>query len=192
MRPFCFESSWASVWSNLTPPGVSSTRNDSSRPFFRRCSTASKTGSAMITMPGPPPYGGASTFLCLSLEKSRRLTRLTVTWPCSWARFRMLSPTTPENIEGKSVTTSMITGAPQQLRRAPPCYRGTCHYHYRLFEVKSFRGAGALRGLFMDRGMPRGENERMTITKTTRQIAKDDAILTQGQASNHEILFLAK
>ena len=32
----------------------------------------------------------------------------------------------------------------------------------------------------------------MTITKTTRQIAKDAAILTQGQASNHEILFLAK
>jgi CRP-like cAMP-binding protein len=32
----------------------------------------------------------------------------------------------------------------------------------------------------------------MTITKTTRQIAKDAAILTQGAASNHEILFLAK
>jgi CRP-like cAMP-binding protein len=32
----------------------------------------------------------------------------------------------------------------------------------------------------------------MTITKTTRQVAKDAAILVQGQASNHEILFLVK
>lgn len=32
----------------------------------------------------------------------------------------------------------------------------------------------------------------MAITKTTRQIAKDAAILTQGQPANHEILFLVK
>ena len=32
----------------------------------------------------------------------------------------------------------------------------------------------------------------MTITKITRQIPKDAAIVTQGQASNHEILFLTK
>lgn len=32
----------------------------------------------------------------------------------------------------------------------------------------------------------------MTITKTTRQIAKDAAILVEGQDSNHEILFLTK
>jgi len=33
---------------------------------------------------------------------------------------------------------------------------------------------------------------RMAITKTTRQVAKDAAILTQGQPSHHEILFMAK
>lgn len=32
----------------------------------------------------------------------------------------------------------------------------------------------------------------MTILKSTRQIPKDAAILTQGQASNHEIFFLTK
>ena len=36
------------------------------------------------------------------------------------------------------------------------------------------------------------ENGPMTILKSTRQIAKDTAILVQGQASNHEILFLTK
>ena len=36
------------------------------------------------------------------------------------------------------------------------------------------------------------ENEPMTILKSTRQIGKDTAILVQGQASNHEILFLTK
>ena len=32
----------------------------------------------------------------------------------------------------------------------------------------------------------------MAITKTTRQVAKDAAILVQGHPSNHEILFLVK
>src|SRR4030095_13271698 len=198
MRPFCFESSWASVCSNRTPPGVSSTRKASSRPFFLRCSTASKTGSAMITMPGPPPYGGASTFLCLSLEKSRRLTRLIFTWPCSWARFRMLSPTTPENIEGKSVTTSMITCAPRNSGVHPPCgepieaTEGAAIITIG-FSGSSLFGPGGGSRAFLWTPPFFGERiPAMTITKMTRQIPKYAAIVTQGQASNHEILFLNK
>lgn len=44
----------------------------------------------------------------------------------------------------------------------------------------------------MDSAPPFRDYIAMTITKTSRQIAKDAAILVQGQASNHEILFLVK
>ena len=44
----------------------------------------------------------------------------------------------------------------------------------------------------MDSAPPHWDYIAMTITKTTRQIAKDAAILVQGQASNHEILFMVK
>src|SRR5262245_28002174 len=68
----------------------------------------------MITMPGPPPYGGASTLRCLSVVKSRRSTSRISTAPLSCAILRMLPPRTPWNIAGKSVTTSM------RMEPAPP------------------------------------------------------------------------
>jgi hypothetical protein len=69
---------------------------------------AASSGSAFITMPGPPPYGVSSTVRCLSFVKSRGLTVSTVITPASRAR-----PTTPPAVEssarsissGRTVTT---------------------------------------------------------------------------------------
>ena len=58
-------------------------------------SIAASSGSAFITMPGPPPYGVSSTVRWRSCVKSRGLTVSTVIVPASRAR-----PTTPAVSDG--------------------------------------------------------------------------------------------
>src|SRR5690554_826500 len=66
-------------------------------------STASKTGSGLSTMPGPPPYGVSSTVRRRSWAKSRRLTISISTNPFSQALLIILLEKGPVDICGNRV-----------------------------------------------------------------------------------------
>ena len=83
-----------------------------------------RSGSASITIPGPPPYGRSSTVRCLSVTKSRGFQTPSRHSPRCSAR-----PVTPNRaacptISGNSVTTSIRIlrsgrGQPRSVIRAP-------------------------------------------------------------------------
>src|SRR5262249_33790701 len=65
---------------------------------------AARSGSAFITMPGPPPYGVSSTVRCRSVVKSRGLTVSTAITRASRAR-----PTTPAVSAGSISSGRIVT-----------------------------------------------------------------------------------
>ena len=70
---------------------------------------ASKTGSGLITMPGPPPYGRSSTVRWRSVANSRKSTVDTSSAPFSRAMPTMLSSRKASNRRGKRVRTWTFT-----------------------------------------------------------------------------------
>src|SRR5262245_8088444 len=80
-------------------------------------SSARKSGSGFITIPGPPPYGTSSTTRCRSVVKSRRSRTFTSSVPRSIARFRMPAATSGSTIAGKIVTMSTVIQFKQSIRR---------------------------------------------------------------------------
>src|SRR5687768_1376945 len=69
-------------------------------------SSARSSGSASITMPGPPPYGRSSTVRYRSAVKSRGFHVVSEYSPASSARLVIPLPVIAANISGNSVTTS--------------------------------------------------------------------------------------
>src|SRR2546427_3647687 len=106
MSPGSAASSVARRGSRRSPHGSSRTTGPAL--WGRIDSTASNTGSGLITMPGPPPNGTSSTCRWRSWVCSRR--------SCVWSSMiprSMPRPTTPcsntgPNMAGKIVTTSNL------------------------------------------------------------------------------------
>src|SRR5947199_3647007 len=71
-------------------------------------STARSTGSASITIPGPPPYASSSVERCLSDAKSRRSHTRASSSPCFTPRPMMPSASSGSNMLGKMVTKSNL------------------------------------------------------------------------------------
>src|SRR6187402_1420296 len=69
-------------------------------------SSARSRGSAIITIPGPPPYGRSSTVRYRSAVKSRGFHVVSEYSPASSARLVIPLPVIAANISGNSVTTS--------------------------------------------------------------------------------------
>src|SRR5436190_9127803 len=90
--------------SSLIPPPSS--------PIF---SIARITGSASITMPGPPPYASSSVDRCLSVANSRRSQTRTSMSPCFTQRAITPSARRGSNIRGKIVTKSILIDALRQI-----------------------------------------------------------------------------
>src|SRR3989338_3349432 len=74
--------------------------------FNFKLEIARTSGSSLTTIPGPPPYGRSSTFLCLSRENSlRSCTRTSIT-RFARARFIIDSPKYELNVDGNMVIIS--------------------------------------------------------------------------------------
>src|SRR6266536_4880676 len=71
-------------------------------------STHRSTGSASITIPGPPPYASSSVERCLSDAKSRRTHTRVSSSPCFTPRPMMPSASSGSNMLGKMVTKSNL------------------------------------------------------------------------------------
>src|SRR5262249_22738045 len=78
-------------------------------------STARSTGSASMTIPGPPPYASSSVDRCLSAANSRRSHTRTSINPCFTPRAMTPSASSGSNIRGKIVTKSILIDALGQL-----------------------------------------------------------------------------
>src|SRR5207248_8547505 len=81
----------------------------------RSASTARSTGSASITIPGPPPYASSSVDRCLSVANSRRSATRTSMRPCLIPRAITPSVRRGSNIFGKIVTKSILIDALRQI-----------------------------------------------------------------------------
>src|SRR5699024_12080436 len=71
----CCDISSTEAWVKGCPCGVKYTTKASSPTRAFALASALANGSTFITMPGPPPKGRSSTVPCLSVVKSRGLTR---------------------------------------------------------------------------------------------------------------------
>src|SRR3954465_3467093 len=80
-------------------------------------STHRSTGSASMTIPGPPPYASSSVERCLSLAKSRRSCTRTSSSPCLMPRAITPSAISGSNIRGKIVTKSILIDPLGQVDR---------------------------------------------------------------------------
>src|SRR5205807_1538808 len=75
---------------------------------FRIASTQRSTGSANMTIPGPPPYASSSVERCLSVLKSRRSHTRASSSPCFTPRAMIPSASSGSNIPGKMVMKSNL------------------------------------------------------------------------------------
>src|SRR6476659_6553834 len=78
-------------------------------------STHRSTGSASITIPGPPPYASSSVERCLSEAKSRRSHTRASSSPCFTPRPMIPSASSGSNMLGKMVTKSNLIQTFRQL-----------------------------------------------------------------------------
>src|SRR3989344_1603158 len=86
--------------------------------FFARPAawfTARAKGSALSTIPGPPPYGRSSTLRCRSCVKSRGFIARTSRRPLARARFNIDSPEYAPTISGNRVRMENVV-IPCRLR----------------------------------------------------------------------------
>src|SRR5712692_1526691 len=106
IKPGSDASSAARFWSRRSPQGSISTTGPGL--CGRIESTASKTGSGLRTMPGPPPKGMSSTCRWRSCVWSRRSCVWSSTSPRSMPRPTTPCSNTGPNMAGKIVTTSNL------------------------------------------------------------------------------------
>src|SRR5213592_991335 len=78
-------------------------------------STQRSTGSASITIPGPPPYASSSVERCLSAVKSRRSHTRASSKPCFTPRAMIPSASSGSNMSGKMVTKSNLIESFRQI-----------------------------------------------------------------------------
>ncbi len=111
------------------PPGASA-MTCAAPPSLRAASTACASGSAIMIMPGPPPYGRSSTVRCASAVKSRGFHVVSDHSPSSYARRVIPCSVIAANIAGKSVTTSKRITNPSASRPVPAVAAGStaCTY----------------------------------------------------------------
>src|SRR5437764_11615865 len=78
-------------------------------------STHRSTGSASITIPGPPPYASSSVERCRSVAKSRRSHTRASSSPCFTPRAMIPSASSGSNMLGKMVTKSNLIETFRQI-----------------------------------------------------------------------------